>query len=83
MEKNEKLEVRKAVMLVLAAIFITGMTIILTRSEVLQKPVKPIIPAQTALNAVSGWLEVSTIKQDNNQFTAVAVDCLDKIYAGV
>ena len=83
MEKSEYQEVRKAVMLVSAAIVITVLTIILTRSDALRNPVKPLSTAQPAVESDGGWREVSGIKHENNEFTAVAVDDRNKIYAGM
>ncbi|MFA6101561.1 MAG: hypothetical protein WCV67_06670 [Victivallaceae bacterium] len=83
MEKSEYQEVKKAVMLVSAAIVITVLTIILTRSDALQKPVKPVISAQTAGTSAGAWREISGIRQGNDEFTAVAVDDQNRIYAGM
>ena len=83
MEKSEYQEVKKAVMLVSAAIAITVLTIILTRSDALQKPVKPVISAQTAGASAGDWREISGIRQGNDEFTAVAVDDQNRIYAGM
>ena len=82
MAKNEYQEVRKAVMLVSAAIVITILTIILTRSEALQ-PIRPVSSALYAPEADDGWSETARIKQGNNEFTAVAVDDQNRIYAGI
>ena len=83
MEKNEYQEVKKAVMLVSAAIVITILTIILTRSEALQKTVRPVSSALYAPEADGGWGETARIKQGNGEFTAVAVDDRNRIYAGM
>jgi hypothetical protein len=83
MEKNEYRELRKAVMLVSAAIGITILTIILTRSESMRKPVSPIPSKPMTAASAGGWREVLRIKLDNNEFTAVAVDDQNKIYAGM
>lgn len=83
MEKNEYQEVRKAVMLVSAAIVITILTIILTRSDALRNPVKPVSSAPLAAASDGGWREASRIRQGNDEFTAVAVDEQNNIYAGM
>jgi hypothetical protein len=71
MEKNKYQQIRKAALPVSAAIAVFILTIM------------PASSAQPAPKAVNGWREASRIKLDNNEFTAVAVDNHNKIYAGM